>query len=357
MILVVKSCQHKQQQKTASLARCFLFGFIVSIILICGGCESSIKRSMFVLSGPIMGTDYRITVIADRKINQEALEQDLQAVMNLVNDSMSHYDAASELTKINQADAGQKIMLSDQLNEVLTEAVSVSELSGGAFDITLGPLIDLWGFGAQGLITQKPSTKEIQRLSKIVGYSRLNLKEGVLIKSHSDIQLNLSAIAKGFAVDQVAAELVQQGIQDYLIDIGGELRASGVNMDSQLWRVGIERPMLLGGVQQVIKLSNQSVATSGDYLNFLTIDGQRFSHTIDPITMKPVLHRLASVTVVEESASRADALATAIMAMGDDRGFEFAEKHQLAAYFVLRDETGDGFQIRYTSNMDVYFSE
>ncbi len=343
--------------KTASLARCFLFGLIACLLLMNAGCESPVQRSMFILSGPIMGTDYRITVVSDSNIDQEALHQDLLSVMNAVNGSMSHYDPSSELSKINVTDAGEAVSLSDSLNQVLIEAFAISELSNGAFDVTLGPIIDLWGFGVQGSITQRPSLIEMKKISESIGYSRLSLNNSVLIKSHSDTQLNLSAIAKGFAVDQVALALEQRNIHDYLVNIGGELRASGSNIDQNIWRVGIEKPELLGGIQQVVKLDNAAIATSGDYLNFLVFDKQRYSHTIDPISLAPVLHKLASVSVIHQNASTADAMATAIMAMGEERGFEFAELQQLAAYFVVRNDAGEGIHILQTTKLAVYIDE
>lgn len=357
MILVVKHCIHTKKQKTASLARCFLFSLVISLLFLITACDSSPQRSMFVLSGPIMGTDYRITIATDEDVDQDSLHQDLLLVMDEINNSMSHYDPASELSMLNQSEAGQAVQLSEHLNQVLIEALSVSKLSDGAFDITLGPLIDLWGFGSQGTITQRPSLSEIKNLSEVVGYSHLTLSDATLTKAHIDTQLNLSAIAKGFAVDKVADELERQNIDDYLVNIGGELRAGGLNIDSQFWRVGIERPELLGGIQQVIELNDQAVATSGDYLNYLVFEGQRFSHTLDPVTLAPVLHRLASVSVVHDHTSTADALATAIMAMGEERGYEFAEEQQLAAYLVIRNKAGDGFHARYTSLMRPYIDK
>lgn len=361
MILVANLSFVNKPTKTASIARCFLLSLAILclfIMLVClAACDMSSQRTMFVLAGPIMGTDYRITVVTDSVVDQEKLHQNLLLEMNKVNDSMSHYFPSSELSKLNNAPANQAINLSDKLNQVMTEALLISKQSNGAFDVTLGPIIDLWGFGANGTITEQPSLSEMKAISQSVGYSRLSLQEGVLIKGHSNTQINLSAIAKGFAVDQVAQTLEKNNFHNYLINIGGELKAAGVNSDSQSWRVGIEKPELLGGIQQIITLNNEAVATSGDYLNYVIIDGQQYSHTIDPTTLSPVLHRLASVSVIHQNASTADALATAIMAMGEVQGLKFAEQQQLAAYLVVRDDVGDGLHVLKTTKISAYLSQ
>ncbi len=361
MISVAKVLQRNYRFKTAGIARCFwfrsrLFALFAGTLAVCA-CEMPQQRSMFVFTGPIMGTDYRITVVSDSDVNEDNLHQELVKVMDQVNHSMSHYLPDSEINKINQASANQVISLSDDLNTILSEAIKISKFSMGAFDITLAPVIDIWGFGSRQSNNLPPAYDELEELSQSVGYQRLKLRDGTLTKAHSDTQLNLSAIAKGFAVDQVAEQLEKNQIHNYLIDIGGELRAAGLNRDSQVWRVAIEKPELLGGIQQIINLDNAAIATSGDYLNFVELEDQRYSHTIDAKTLSPVLHRLSSISVIDQSATVADALATAIMAMGEERGFEFAEQQQLAAFFVIRQESGEGVFTRATSKMVSYLSE
>jgi thiamine biosynthesis lipoprotein len=162
----------------------------------------------------------------------------------------------------------------------------------------------------------------------------------------------LSPIAKGYAVDKVASVIEAYGINDYLVNIGGELRASGKTVDAQLWRVGIEKPHILGGIQQIALLDNKAIATSGDYRNYLVVDGQQFSHTIDPITLKPVLHKLALVSVIADKASTADALATAMMVMGEEKAWSFALNNRLAAYFIVRGDENKPFVIKYTEEFE-----
>ncbi len=183
------------------------------------------------------------------------------------------------------------------------------------------------------------------------------LSERFLSKSAASLMIDLSAIAKGYAVDQVAGLLRQQGIEDFLVDIGGELRASGHNVDGHLWRVGIERPEVLGGVDRIVALRDKAIATSGDYRNFLVLDGKTFSHTINPTTMRPVIHRLALVSVIAEDAATADALATALMVMGEVVARQFAEHNQLAAYLVIRDGADGDYQTIITPQFESYLQE
>ena len=163
---------------------------------------------------------------------------------------------------------------------MLAQANSISVLSEGAFDVTLAPVINLWGFGPSGAITKKPSDTALDNLKTSIGYQTIELQGQVLRKKSDEVTIDLSAIAKGYGVDQVAIVLEQDGVSDYLINIGGELKASGVNIDRQVWRVGIEKPHVLGGVQKVVPLTNQAIATSGDYRNLHVIDGQQYSHCL-----------------------------------------------------------------------------
>ena len=209
-------------------------------------------------------------------------------------------------------------------------------MSGGAFDVTLSPAIDAWGFGPSGAITSRPSDTELQDIKSRVGSNNVKLDDAVLIKSIDSLEFNLSAIAKGYAIDKLAQRLVAAGFENFLINVGGELKARGHNQEGVNWRIAIEQPHVLGGIGEVLVLQDRAVATSGDYRNFIEIDGQRYSHTIDSNTLMPVLHKLALVTVVHESATTADGLATAILAMGDKEGIEFANRLDLDYYALIR---------------------
>ncbi len=311
-----------------------------------------------ILSGPIMGTDYRINIRVDQMdVSKAELENRILDAMQAVNQSMSTYIEFSELSAINRLPSGESVLLSDDLNSVLTESLYLSELSNGAFDVTLGKAIRLWGFSEDGKITQRPSSETILALKGSVGYRYLDLQNSKLTKLSDGLEINVSAIAKGYAVDKVAQVIEAQGIEHYLVNIGGELRAKGRNSEGKLWRIGVEKPHLLGGVAQVVLLDSMAIATSGDYRNFIVLDGQQFSHTIDSQTLKPVYHKLASVSVLASRASTADGLATALMAMGEIAGLEFANKHQIAAYFIIRGEQDEHYTVQMTEQFRLNLPE
>ena len=322
------------------------FKGFVFLCLLLAGCQphQPINRQV-VFSGPIMGTQYRITVVVDSDQDVEQLEKSAIAAMQRVNQSMSTYIENSELNKINQAPADLAIQVSSGLAEVLAQAKWISSISEGAFDITLAPAINLWGFGPQGAVTKKPDARTLSKLRSSIGYQYIQLQGQELRKTNDKVSLDLSAIAKGYGVDQVAIALEQRGVFAYLIDIGGELKASGRNIDQAVWQIGIEKPHVLGGIQKVVPLANKAIATSGDYRNYHIIDGQQYSHTIDAKTLSPVFHKLALVSVMHESASIADGLATAMLAMGEQEALSFADKQELSAYFLIRgDKAGEYFE-------------
>lgn len=320
-----------------------LFLFVLSLCLLVSGCEQQAPHvQQTVLSGPIMGTDYRITLLHDRGVDTLAVEAEILLAMQRVNQSMSNYIENSEVSVFNAAGAQQVHTLSEEFRAVIAESLEISKRSQGAFDVTVGKLVNLWGFGPDGSITKSPSEGKIEALRDSIGYQKLKLEGNRLSKSHAELKINVSAIAKGFAVDQVAEILKKLSFDRFLVNIGGELRAAGRSLSGELWRVGIEKPHILGGIQQIAVLDNQSIATSGDYRNYLIIDGKQFSHTIDPKTLKPVLHKLALASVISDQTSTADAMATALMAMGDVRAVDFVEREGIAAYLLIRgDKEGE----------------
>ena len=346
--------------------RCSLFLFVLLILLLLSACQPQTpSKEQMVFSGEIMGTQYRITVVSQhtvaqqkntkQKIAQKKIGDLVLASMQTVNQSMSNYITESELSQFNRSAAGVPFEMSTDFLAVMQEAQRISVLSKGAFDVTLAQAINAWGFGPEGEITKQPSDEELLVLRATSDYRYLHLANSSITKTKEGVEVNLSAIAKGYAVDKVAKTLESQGIVDYLINIGGEIRASGKSIDGHVWRVGIEKPQILGGIQQVALLDNKAIATSGDYRNYLVVDGQKFSHTIDPITLKPVLHKLALVSVIAPQASTADALATAMMAMGDDKAWAFAQKNNIAAYLIIRSgSTNDNtpYSIRYTKEFE-----
>jgi len=283
-----------------------------------------------------MGTYYRIRVIEDDQARADGLQASLIEAMESVNQSMSNYIPDSELSRFNRLAAAESMPVSTAFAEVLQTSFEISELSAGAFDITLGPLIDAWGFGPKGRIDKQPTPDQLKQLQAKIGYQKIELNGKTLRKLFDGVEINLSAVAKGYAVDQVSETLLSKGFHNFLVDIGGELRAQGLNQQGKPWQLAIEKPNLFGGVQQVISLSDQAIATSGDYRNVIVVDGESYSHTIDPQSLSPVLHKLASVSVAHHSCAHADALATAILVMGEQRGLAFARENNLAVYMIVR---------------------
>jgi len=311
--------------------------FLFISLLTLAACQlQNLSPTQVVFSGPMMGTQYRITAVVTPELDVAQLEKHLIATMQAVNQSMSNYVDDSELSLLNRAPTGLAIELSTDLASVLEQAQSISVQSDGAFDVTLGPVINLWGFGPDGRITQKPTKQTLNNLKASIGYQNIDLQGQVLRKRSAGVTIDLSAIAKGYGVDQAALTLQEHGVTDYLVNIGGELKASGLNIDKEVWRVGIEKPHILGGIQKIVSLANKAIATSGDYRNFYVIDGQQYSHTIDAKTLSPVFHKLALVSVIHESAAMADGLATAMMAMGEQRATSFANEYGLNTYMIIR---------------------
>ena len=301
------------------------------------------RLTEYQLSGPTMGTQFTVAIAAELKFDQENLQLQIHAALDDVNQRMSTYRANSELTQFNHSRSTDWISVSPELCGTVNSSLALGILTGGAFDITVGKLVNLWGFGPAGSRNEPPANADIAAAKLMTGHGKLHAdcNQPAIRKDHADLHIDLSAYAKGLAADDIAALLDKEGIANYLVEIGGDLRARGHNANNVKWRVAIEKPDEAGSaVAKIIHLSDRSVATSGDYRNFFESDDQRYSHTIDPRTGRPVVHNMASVTVLADSAAYADALATALMVLGPEDGLAFADKEGIAAYFLLREGNG-----------------
>jgi thiamine biosynthesis lipoprotein len=269
---------------------------------------------------------------------------------------MSTYRLDSEISTFNDSVASEWFDVSHETALVVAEAQRVSALSGGAFDATVGSLVNLWSFGPDDRPQRMPTDEELEAAMRQVGHGSIDVRASppALKKAHTDVSIDLSGIAKGFGVDQLAAFLDSVGVAAYLVDIGGEMRATGRKSDGSPWRVGIEKPADTPNaprqILRTIELHDQALATSGDYRNFFEVAGTRYSHTIDPRTGRPIEFGLASVSVVHPTCMTADALATALMVLGADEGYNFAVEHDLAVLFVVR--MGMEFEQRATPAFD-----
>lgn len=326
-----------------SLKRSSVLLFLVFLLL---ACQKPVEKPQYPLhfSDAIFGTSFTIKApIIEGSVSSSEIQLQIKQLLDKLNAQMSTYQPDSELSKINQNQTTEWINVSNSLYEVLKQANTISELSNGAFDITVGPLVNLWGFGPDGLSFVAPEDEKIKQQLLNTGYKHLlfNDDKKQIKKQNPQIYLDLSAIAKGFAVDKVSELLEVYGIVNYMVEIGGELRLKGVNLQKQPWRIAVEKPTAdKRMIQKVLPLSNISLATSGDYRNFFEVEGVRFSHTIDPRTGKPITHKLASITILSDTTMKADALATALMVLGDEQGFQLAEKENIAALFIIKSKEG-----------------
>jgi thiamine biosynthesis lipoprotein len=295
--------------------------------------------------GPTMGTTYSVKVV-DAELTREGEDQiarAIEAALTRVNGLMSTWDPHSELSRFNRSASTDPFPVAPETLRVFRVAREVSDLTGGAFDVTVGPLVVAWGFGSMDRVPAEPPPAELAALRERVGYRRVEIDEsGSLSKRHPETECDLSAIAKGYGVDEVAGALVELGQHDFLVEVGGELRAMGVRGPDRPWRVAIERPEVAArSLFGVVELRNISMATSGDYRNYFEQDGVRLSHLIDPRTGRPIAHALASVTVLHADAVYADALATGLSVLGPEAGPTLAEEKGLAAYFIVREREGN----------------
>jgi len=328
----------------------------VLAVLILAGCSFSEDPEVLTLAGPVFGTEYHVSVVAQNDaLMLENLRKGVTEVLEKVDAGMSTWRADSELSVLNQQqDQSQWIAVSPELYRVLAVAKDVYGRSEGAFDVTVGPLVNLWGFGPQARPEVVPSSDEIAAVQAKTGTDRFQLRpQPPAYRANPPQYIDLSAIAKGYAVDQVAGYLDQQGLTAYLVEIGGEIRVKGRKPDGEAWRLAIEEPVEgQRSINRVVALTNHAMATSGDYRNFYLAEGQRFSHTIDPQTGKPIQHDLASVSVIADSCMEADALATAFNVLGYEKASRWAVRENIPAYFIVRG--ANGFQSYQTPAFSAY---
>ncbi len=303
-------------------------------------------RETYAFRGATMGTYYAVKVAAEGLSDERLgeIKAMIEGELEDVNAKMSTWVEDSELSRFNRHAETTPFEVSAATFEVVSAALEIARLTGGAYDVTVGPLVNAWGFGAEGDLPDL-SDQEIRRLIDGVGYAKLELEPAAstLRKLRGDLYCDLSSIAKGYAVDRVAEALASAGFSDVWVEVGGEVRAAGGSAEGRAWRLGIERPNLRpGALQRIVPLDDAAVATSGDYRNYRERDGARISHIIDPRSGWPVRHRLASVSVVHPQCMIADALATALMVLGPEEGQELARREDLAVLFLVRD--GDDYR-------------
>ena len=301
-------------------------------------------------SGFTQGTTYHFIYESPKG---EDFQKELEAELEEFNQSLSNYHSTSVISKMNHNDSTVK---ADLLFETcFMKAMEISAITDGAFDLTVGLLVNAWGFGFED--AQKVDSKTIDSLMQYVGYHKIKLENGKLVKSHPNIKIDVNAIAQGYAVDVIAQWLEEKQIENYMVEIGGELRVKGINDKGTLWQIGIDKPIDGSSetdreLQNIVSLDNMSLSTSGNYRKFYEKEGIKYSHTIDPKTGYPVQHNLLSASVAAIDCMTADAFATAFMVLGLEKSIELANKlDYLEVYFIYSDSTSqyrvyasEGFQ-------------
>ncbi len=308
-----------------------------------GGCGPGVER----LEGPTMGSRYAIQYVAAAGVpSPSILREEVERLLAEVDRDFSTYRGDSAVSRFNVAPAGACLEMPEPVLRLVRFGEALSRASDGAFDLTVEPLLDLWGFGPQSRKMRVPSPEEREAARRRVGYQHVKIVGGTLCKDVA-ARLDFNAIAAGDAVDRVAARFEALGVKNYLVDITGELKAGGHRPDGSPWRVAIEAPRAdRREAERVLALKGYGVSTSGDYRRYFERDGRRYSHTLDPRHGVPIAHELASVTVVDRSALRADGLSTLLMVLGPEQGLAFAEREGVAALFVSR--RGEDFVERST---------
>lgn len=305
---------------------------------------------VLIVRGETMGTMYTLRIAGpdlDEGLRRR-VESETERRLGEIDAWMSNWNPDSEISRFNAHRAIDGFRVSSPTAELVAYAIELGKWSGGAFDVTVGPLVALWGFGEGARVDGPPSDQEIAELRKHIGARLLRVGRGnpesggFLRKNDPDVEVDLSAVAKGFGVDHVAAGLAALGRRDFLVEIGGEVRAAGERPGGGPWRVAIEKPLDEGrAIQSVVELQDQSMATSGDYRIFYREDGRRISHTIDPRTGRPVEKGPASATVIASTATEADAWATTLMVLGEQEGLRLATQWGVGALLLLRGESGE----------------
>jgi len=288
--------------------------------------------------GSVYGTIYHFVYESP---NGKDLHEEIKAKLNEYNKTFSTFDSTSIISKVNR---NLPVQLNDIFIECFNRSMKVSEISGGAFDITAGPMVNAWGFGPE--VRRKLNEEQIDSLKEITGFRKVKLQDGKILKESPHMKLDMSAIAKGYTCDLLGKFLSSKGCKNYMIEIGGEVVAFGKNERGRTWTIGISKPeesafFASNAIQAKVQLPDHALATSGNYRNFYVEDGKKYAHTIDPKSGYPVQHSLLSTTVLADNCMDADAFATAFMVLGLEESIEIARKQQgLKVYFIYANEEG-----------------
>lgn len=338
--------------------------FIVSVLLLLSSCQNKQVEGGSAqaahITGRTMGTHYNIKVVGLNPNQVNIVKQEIDAALEDLNMQVSTYIPQSEISRFNSSKAGEKHAISGEFRAILDASVKIHSRSKGAFDATVGPVVDLWGFGKKKSRNKPPTTQQVEGLKQFVGMKKVLIEGRAISKIHDKTELDFGSIAKGYGVDLVAQLLREKGFKNFLVEIGGEVAAQGLKADGSFWLIGVEKPVVgvasAQSYQAIIKLSDIAVATSGDYRNYFVTDDILYSHTIDPVTCKPIINHVASVTVLAPTCMLADGMATAITVMGREKGLALVEQDPQLEVMIIERHV-DGYKLFQSSGFAKYIQQ
>ena len=305
-----------------------------------------------------MGTSYNIKIIAPaRKTDKVFIQKKINEVLKDINRSMSVFDKTSEISLFNKALNSQAVKISNDFFEVLLKGEKIYSLTKGGWDATAGPLVKIWGFGTRSDIVEPPAENEILKKLGSTGYDNIVLdnEKKTVTKKKAGVYLDLGSIAKGYGVDKVSGLLESLGYKNFMVEIGGEIYVSGRNIKNEAWKLGINKPVKNSGRAEIItivSLSDMAVATSGTYRNYRDMEGNEFSHIINPATGKPVKTNIVSITIISKDCTFADGLATGMFVMGKKEALKLCEELDNTECMII--EKDDEFTITYSKGFKTY---
>jgi thiamine biosynthesis lipoprotein len=321
--------------------------FAIALLLLAGCDNTTVKdEAGLVLEGKTMGTFWRVSIAGVDAAKQSGLRTQIQAQLDGDDRLLSTYKADSALSRFNQSRSTEPYPVTEAMSDIVTESLRIGAKTSGAMDITVGPLVNLWGFGSDKQPVKTPTQAQIDAAKALTGLQHLTVinKAGQqwLQKDLPGLYVDLSTIGEGFAADHLARLMEQNGISRYLVSVGGAVVTRGTNADGKAWRVAIQKPTdRENAVQAIVDLNGHGISTSGSYRNYYELEGKRLSHVIDPVTGAPIQHKLASATVIATTAMEADGWDTGLMVLGMEKAKEVAQKEGLAVYLIAKE--GEGF--------------
>lgn len=329
----------------------FLRTMLLGVVILLAGCDNTSapatpKGQVTVLDGKTMGTFWRVSVVGLDQNRAENLRQKVQTLLDGDDQLLSTWKNDSALMRFNQSQSTTPWPVSEGMADIVTESLRIGQKTQGAMDITVGPLVNLWGFGPDKQPVKTPTQAQIDAAKARTGLKNLTVinraGQQYLQKAIPDLYVDLSTVGEGYAADHLARLMIEEGISRYLVSVGGALVSRGMNADGQPWRVAIQKPTdRENAVQAIVDINGHGISTSGSYRNYYELDGQRISHVIDPQTGRPITHKLVSVTVIAPTALEADGWDTGLMVLGTEKAQQVVREQGLAVYMIMKE--GDGF--------------